>query len=108
MPNSPVIRHASDLINRIFHRSSMQTEKSQPECKQIMPETRFTEFAALSVDPSVWILRSASETDERFYEIAHLSSGLHRRTMFDISLNNCQKNRNFITIFLAVLLFFLN
>ena len=29
----------------------MQTEKSQPEGKRIMPETRLTEFSALSVDP---------------------------------------------------------
>ena len=28
----------------------MQTEKFQPEGKRIMPETRFTEFPALSVD----------------------------------------------------------
>ena len=41
----------------------MQTEKSQPEGKRIMPETRFTEFPALSVDPRVGISRSASETD---------------------------------------------
>ena len=43
-------------INRIYHRSPMQTEKIQPEGKQIMPETRFTEFPALSVDPRVGIL----------------------------------------------------
>ena len=30
--------------NRMYHRSPMQTEKSQPEGKQIMLETRFTEF----------------------------------------------------------------
>ena len=29
----------------------MQTEKSKPEGKRIMPETRFTEFPALSVEP---------------------------------------------------------
>ena len=50
-------------INRIYRRSPMQTEKSQPEGKRIMPETRFTEFPALSVDPRVGIFRSASETD---------------------------------------------
>ena len=37
------------------------TEKSQPEGKRLMPETRFTEFPALSADPRVWIFRSASE-----------------------------------------------
>ena len=41
----------------------MQAEKSQPEGKRIMPETRFTEFPALSADPRVRISRSASETD---------------------------------------------
>ena len=51
------------VINRIPHRFLMQTEKSQPKGKWIMPETRFTEFPALSVDPRVWISRSASETD---------------------------------------------
>ena len=48
---------------RIFHRSLMQTEKSQPEGKRIMPETRFTVFPALSVDSRVGISRSALETD---------------------------------------------
>ena len=32
-----------------------------------MPETRFTEFPALSVDPRVGISRSASETDVLLY-----------------------------------------
>ena len=49
--------------NRIKHRSPMQIDKSQPEGKRIMPETRVTEFPALSVDPRVEISRSASETD---------------------------------------------
>ena len=35
--------HHGELINRIYHRSLMQTEKSQPKGKRIMPETRFTE-----------------------------------------------------------------
>ena len=51
------------VINRICHRSPMQTEKSQPEGKQIMPETRFISFLVLSVDPTVGISRSASESD---------------------------------------------
>ena len=37
----------------------MQTEKSQPEGKRIMPGTRFTEFPALFVDPRVEISHSA-------------------------------------------------
>ena len=41
----------------------MQTEKSEPEGKRIMPETRLTEFLVLSVDPRVRISRSALETD---------------------------------------------
>ena len=55
---------ACSQIKRIYHRSSMQTEKSQPEGKWIMPETRFTEFPALSVDPRVGIFWSTSETDD--------------------------------------------
>ena len=51
-------------INRIYHWSSMQTEKYQPEGKRIVPETRFTEFPALPVDPRVGISQSASKTDD--------------------------------------------
>ena len=43
----------------------MQIKKSQPEGERIMPETKFFEFSALSVDPRVGISR------------------LHRRPMFD-------------------------
>ena len=50
-------------IYRISHRSQMQTEKSQPEGKRTMPETKFTEFPAFSVDLRVGTSRSASETD---------------------------------------------
>ena len=51
-------------IIRIYYRSLVQTEIiSQPEGERIMPETRFTEFPALSVDPRVGISWSASETD---------------------------------------------
>ena len=46
--------------NRIYHRPPLQTEKSQPEGKRIMPEMRLTEFPALSVYPLVLISRSAS------------------------------------------------
>ena len=48
--------------NRIW--SPMQTENSQPEGKGIMPETRFTEFLALSIDTRVGISRSASKIDD--------------------------------------------
>ena len=50
--------------NRIYLWSPMETEKSQPEGKRIMPKTRFTEFPALPVDPRVGISPSASETDD--------------------------------------------
>ena len=43
----------------------MQTENSHSEGKWIMPETRFTEFPAFSVDPRVGISRSAPETEVR-------------------------------------------
>ena len=42
----------------------MHSEKSKPEDERIVPETRFTEFLALSVDPRVGISRSAYETDD--------------------------------------------
>ena len=47
----------SFIINRIRHWSLLQTEKSKPEGKRIMPETMFTEFPELSVDPRVGISR---------------------------------------------------
>ena len=52
-------------INRILHRFPVLTEKFQPEGKRIMPETRFTEFPALTVFPRVGISRSVSENDVR-------------------------------------------
>ena len=63
-PNLNLEEHNQPLINRIYHQFPMQTEKSQPEPgERIMPETRFTKFPALSVDPRVGISRSVSETD---------------------------------------------
>ena len=50
-------------INRIYQRSLMQGDKCQHEGERVMPETKFTEFPALSVDPRVRISRFASETD---------------------------------------------
>ena len=50
-------------INGIYHRSLMQTEKSLPEGKRMMPETRFTELPTLSIDPRVEISRSALKTN---------------------------------------------
>ena len=37
----------------ISHWSPVQTEKSEPSSQRVMPETRFTEFPALSVYPRV-------------------------------------------------------
>ena len=45
----------------------MQTEKSQPEDKWIVLETRCTEFHTLSIDLRVGIFWSASETDDRLF-----------------------------------------
>ena len=42
----------------------LRCRRRNPEGKRIMPETRFTEFPVLSVDPRVEISRSASETDD--------------------------------------------
>ena len=42
----------------------MQTKKSQLKGERIMPETRFTEFPASSIDLWVWISWSALETDD--------------------------------------------
>ena len=43
------------------------TEKSRLAGKRIMPETRFTSFPALYVDPVVGISWSASETNDWFF-----------------------------------------
>ena len=40
-------------IDTIYHRPAMQTENFHPEDKPKMPETRFTEFPPLSVNPRV-------------------------------------------------------
>ena len=45
----------------------MQTEKSLPEDKWILPEVRFTEFPALSIDLRVGISLSASEMDDLLF-----------------------------------------
>ena len=52
-------------LNRTLHRIPMQTEKSQTEGKRKMPETRSTEFPALSFAQWFGFL------------------GLHWRPMFD-------------------------
>ena len=50
-------------------------QKSQPQRKRIMPEPRITEFTALSVDPRVGISRSASETNNCLFLYARLKNG---------------------------------
>ena len=46
-------------MNRIYLRYERIrcTRESQPESKQVMPETRFTEFPVLCVDPKIGISR---------------------------------------------------
>ena len=63
-------------INRIYHWCPIQTEKSQPEGKWIMPEMRFTEFPELSADPRVGISQSASETDDRLFFLHIIAKNL--------------------------------
>ena len=83
-------RPSGPAISRIYHRSLLQIEKSQPVGIRIMPETRFTEFRALSVDPRVGISFSASETDDSLFFlppilkiiIYHSLFLLHRITAF--------------------------
>ena len=55
----------------------MQTEKSQPEGKWMMPETRFTESSTLSVDPRVGISPSAPETVEWLFFLSICIYSLH-------------------------------
>ena len=45
-------------------RVSSKAEKSRPEGKEIMPETRFISYPASSVDSRVWISQYASKTDD--------------------------------------------
>ena len=61
----------------------MQKEKSQPEGKGIMPETKFTEFPALSVDPRVEISRSASETDDCLFFLPMTLKIMIHHSIFD-------------------------
>ena len=71
--------------NRVYHWSLMQTEKSQPQGKWIMLETRFAEFPALSIDPRVGISRFASETDDFSFSDLLLVAVI--RVLSSISLN---------------------
>ena len=50
--------------NRIYHRSLIQTEQSQPKGKRIMLEMKFSDFPALSIGPRVGISGSALETHD--------------------------------------------
>ena len=51
------------LINRLYYRPPMQIEKALPEDKRVMPETRFIEFPALSVDARVGESLPVSKTN---------------------------------------------
>ena len=68
----------------------MQTEKSQPEGKRLMPETRFTEFPALSIDPRVVISRSASETDVLLFFLPVIGNIKALKRIFTITLYDGQ------------------
>ena len=75
----------------------MQTKKFLPEGKQIMPETRFTEFAALSVDLRVRISQFGLETYDRLFLlpmtllfISFIFDILHFQTSFGV-LREMQK-----------------
>ena len=63
---------ASENDNRFFlsaphpHEGYIIIFKSRPESTRILPETRFTEFTALSVDLRVGIFQAASVTDDIF------------------------------------------
>ena len=74
------------MTNRICHWSPMQTEKSELEGKWIMPETRFTEFPALSVDPWVGISPSASESDDRVFSLPIIGKFEFSNRIFTINM----------------------
>ena len=72
----------------------MQTEKSQPKGKQIMPKTTFTEFPALSVVLKVGISWSVSETNDFFFlPVFGKMEALKR--IFTIRLYDCQLQTSF-------------
>ena len=99
----------------------MQTEKSQSECKRIMPKTRFTEFPALSVHPRVGIsrLRQRPTIDYfsylllnkivsiplRFYNLRSMASNSERHSEFFVTAHQCCKQ---LTSVLASLVSFLS
>ena len=55
----PTLGSTDNLVSGIIPR--------EPSGQRIMPEMRFISFPALSVYPRVWISRSASKTNYRFY-----------------------------------------
>ena len=72
--------------NRTYLWSLMQTENSQPEGKRIFPETRFTEFSALSVDTGVGISRTASETYVLLFFLPMTLKGIIHNSSFFLFL----------------------
>ena len=58
-------------IKQQYNNNKMQIEKSQPDGKWIKPETMFTEFPALSIDPRVGISRSALETSDLLFFLTY-------------------------------------
>ena len=76
------------VLNRIFYRSPMLTEKSQLEGKWVIPETRVNEFPELSVYPRVGTSRYPESGD------------------FIISWSSIGQNNIVISIFLCIRYFF--
>ena len=63
-------RFSGRVEKRMYHLSPIQTEKSEPEGKRIMPQTRFIEFSAFPLTRGLGFLC------------------LHRRPMFDFFTYN--------------------
>ena len=96
-----------DCINRIYQRSLMQTKKSQPDGKQIMPRTRFTGFPEVSVGPSVEVSWSASEGDRCFiifrtYDIKNYYLSFVPSLIFDIQRHITSVFKRHSFVFFAV------
>ena len=71
--------------------------KSKPEGKRIMPETKFTEFPALSVDPRAEIFWFASETDDYFSYLLLEKSKLKKKELCGMMANSERRSAFFVT-----------
>ena len=57
----------------------------------MMPETKFTLFPALSVDPRVGISRSASKTDDLFFFLPFTGKIKVLKRIFTITNTGCYR-----------------